>query len=90
LLRANGYEVKSPLPFSFSLCLRASVVSSSFGDERVFEYSDSLMLDLAFVRDHLSLVGEKLRQRGMNPDAILKDFHAIDLERRAAITKPRR
>src|SRR5271157_2897264 len=45
------------------------------------------MLDLAFVRDHLPLVEEKLRQRGMNPDAILKDFHAIDLERRAAITE---
>src|SRR5271170_2318001 len=45
------------------------------------------MLDLAFVRDHLPLVEEKLRQRGMNPDAVLTDFHAIDLDRRAAITK---
>ena len=45
------------------------------------------MLDLAFVRDHLPLVEEKLRQRGMNPDAVLKDFHAIDLDRRAAITE---
>ena len=45
------------------------------------------MLDLAFVRDHLLFVEEKLRQRGMNPDAILKDFHAIDLERRGAITE---
>jgi seryl-tRNA synthetase len=45
------------------------------------------MLDLGFVRDHLPLVEEKLRQRGMVPAAILKDFHAIDLERRAAITK---
>jgi seryl-tRNA synthetase len=45
------------------------------------------MLDLGFVRDHLALVEEKLRQRGMNPEAILKDFHAIDLERRAAITQ---
>ena len=45
------------------------------------------MLDLAFVRDHLPLVEEKLRQRGMNPDAVLEDFHAIDLERRAAITE---
>ncbi len=45
------------------------------------------MLDLAFVRDHLPLVEEKLRQRGGNPDVILKDFHAIDIERRAAITK---
>jgi seryl-tRNA synthetase len=45
------------------------------------------MLDLAFVRDHLPLVEEKLRQRRMDPDVILKDFHAIDKERRAAITE---
>ncbi len=45
------------------------------------------MLDLAFVRDHLDLVEKKLRDRGMNPEAILSDFHAIDTERRAAITK---
>jgi seryl-tRNA synthetase len=45
------------------------------------------MLDLGFVRDHLSLVEERLRQRGMNPADVLEDFHAIDVERRAAITK---
>jgi seryl-tRNA synthetase len=45
------------------------------------------MLDLGFVRDHLPLVEEKLRQRGMDPDGVLEDFHAIDVERRAAITK---
>ncbi|HEY1732306.1 MAG TPA: serine--tRNA ligase [Terriglobales bacterium] len=44
------------------------------------------MLDLAFVRDHLLLVEEKLRQRGMNPETVLGDFHAIDQERRSAIT----
>lgn len=43
------------------------------------------MLDLAFVRDHLPLVEEKLRQRGMDPSAVLGDFHALDGERRAAI-----
>src|SRR5208337_3804096 len=43
------------------------------------------MLDLAFVRDHLPLVEEKLRQRGMDP-AILRDFMEIDSERRTAIT----
>jgi seryl-tRNA synthetase len=43
------------------------------------------MLDLAFVRDNLALVEEKLRQRGQNPDELLKDFHAIDRKRRAAI-----
>jgi seryl-tRNA synthetase len=45
------------------------------------------MLDLAFVRDHLPLVEEKLRLRGMNPDIVLQDFLAIDQERRAAITE---
>jgi seryl-tRNA synthetase len=45
------------------------------------------MLDLAFVRDHQELVKRKIRQRGMNPDAILGDFYTIDLDRRSAITK---
>src|ERR1700726_3657014 len=44
------------------------------------------MLDLNFVRDNLALVEEKLRQRGMNPAELLKDFRAIDAERRQAIT----
>jgi seryl-tRNA synthetase len=44
------------------------------------------MLDLNFVRDHLPLVEEKLRQRGMNPAEVLKDFVAIDTERRQVIT----
>jgi seryl-tRNA synthetase len=45
------------------------------------------MLDLNFVRDNLALVEEKLRQRGMNPTAALKDFQSIDAERRQAITQ---
>jgi seryl-tRNA synthetase len=45
------------------------------------------MLDLNFVRDNLALVEEKLRQRGMNPTDLLKDFRAIDAERRQAITQ---
>src|SRR5208337_2182824 len=44
------------------------------------------MLDLNFVRDNLALVEEKLRQRGMNPAEVLKDFRTIDGERRQAIT----
>src|SRR3974377_1923754 len=47
----------------------------------------SLMLDLAFVRNNLPLVEEKLRQRGMDPAVVLKDFHAIDAQRRTAITE---
>ncbi len=45
------------------------------------------MLDLNFVRDNLALVEEKLRQRGMNAAEVLKDFGAIDTERRQAITQ---
>jgi seryl-tRNA synthetase len=44
------------------------------------------MLDLNFVRDNLPLVEEKLRQRGMNPAEVLKDFAEVDMQRRQAIT----
>src|SRR3982075_832620 len=45
------------------------------------------MLDLNFVRDNLPLVEEKLRQRGLDPFAVLKDFRDVDTERRHAITE---
>ena len=45
------------------------------------------MLDLNFVRDNLPLVEEKLRQRGMDPADVLKDFGAIDTQRRQTITE---
>jgi seryl-tRNA synthetase len=45
------------------------------------------MLDLNFVRDNLPLVEEKLRQRGMDPAAVLKDFREVDTQRRQAITE---
>jgi len=45
------------------------------------------MLDLNFVRDHLPLVEEKLRLRGMDPAEVLKDFRAIDSDRRLSITE---
>jgi seryl-tRNA synthetase len=44
------------------------------------------MLDLNFVRDHLPLVEEKLRLRGLNPAEVLKDFGQVDAQRRQAIT----
>jgi len=44
------------------------------------------MLDLNFVRDNLSLVEEKIRQRGMNPSHVLKDFGQVDTQRRQAIS----
>jgi len=48
------------------------------------------MLDLNFVRENLALVEEKLSQRGMNAAEVLKDFRAIDAERRQAITQTER
>src|ERR1700726_129378 len=45
------------------------------------------MLDLNFVRDNLPRVEEMLRQRGADPTAVLKDFHAVDTQRRHAITE---
>jgi seryl-tRNA synthetase len=45
------------------------------------------MLDLAFVRDNLALLEEKLRQRGMNPQEVLGDFRELDRQRRAVITE---
>jgi seryl-tRNA synthetase len=44
------------------------------------------MLDLNFVRDHVPLVEEKLRQRGIQPAEVLKDFAQVDAQRRQAIT----
>ena len=45
------------------------------------------MLDLSFVRENLPLVEEKLRQRGLDPAAVLKDFREVDTQRRHAITE---
>jgi len=44
------------------------------------------MLDLNFVRNNLPLVEQKLRERGLDPGEVLKDFHEIDQQRRQAIT----
>jgi seryl-tRNA synthetase len=45
------------------------------------------MLDLGFVRDHLPLIEEKLRQRGMDPAEVLAGFRELDAERRRAIVE---
>jgi len=45
------------------------------------------MLDLNFVRENLPVVEEKLRQRGMDPAAVLQDFRELDTQRRQAITE---
>jgi seryl-tRNA synthetase len=44
------------------------------------------MLDLNFVRNNLPVVEQKLRQRGMDPSVVLKDFRDVDAQRREAIT----
>jgi seryl-tRNA synthetase len=45
------------------------------------------MLDLNFVLENLPVVEEKLRQRGRDPSAVLKDFRELDTKRRQAITE---
>ena len=45
------------------------------------------MLDLNFVRENLPLVEERLRQRGMDPALVLKDFREVDSQRRQGITE---
>jgi seryl-tRNA synthetase len=48
-------------------------------------YISFSMLDLNFVREHLDLVEEKLRQRGADPKELLGNFREIDQDRRKAI-----
>jgi len=45
------------------------------------------MLELSFVRDNLPRVEEMLRQRGVDPAAVLRDFREVDTQRRQAITE---
>jgi seryl-tRNA synthetase len=49
-------------------------------------YSNSLMLDLGYVREHLDAVETALRNRGMDA-AVLSGFREIDAARRQAITR---
>ena len=45
------------------------------------------MHDLNFLRGNLSLVEDRLRARGLDPAAVLGDFHRLDADRRARITE---
>ncbi len=45
------------------------------------------MLDLNFVREHLPLIEQKLRDRGMDPAETLRNFAEIDARRREHITR---
>src|SRR6266511_351773 len=47
-----------------------------------FLISSLLMLDLAFVREHLSVVEEKLRNRGADPEQVLGGFRETEQRRR--------
>ena len=44
------------------------------------------MLDLNFVRDNLPKIEDMLRNRGIDPEAVLRDFRTVDAQRRQAIT----
>ncbi|MGZ4834106.1 MAG: serine--tRNA ligase [Terriglobales bacterium] len=48
------------------------------------------MLDLNFVRGNLPLIERKLRDRGMKPEEVLRDFSAVDARRRDVITRMER
>jgi seryl-tRNA synthetase len=43
------------------------------------------MLDLGYVRDNIPKIEVMLRNRGMDPDVLLKDFRTVDAQRRQAI-----
>src|SRR6202034_787451 len=45
------------------------------------------MLDLGFVRSNLEFVEKKLRDRGQDPAALLRDFRELDQHRRKRITE---
>ena len=45
------------------------------------------MLDLNFVRENLGKVEEMLRNRGMDPASVLRNFRELDTERRKAINE---
>ena len=70
--------------------LNRVLVQASAGACNAQRFSDTVfisMLDLNFVRENLPLVEERLRQRGMDPAAVLKDFRDVDTRRRQAITE---
>ena len=43
------------------------------------------MHELSFVRDNLALLEQKLRDRGIDPDGVLREIRQLDADRRAAI-----
>jgi len=66
-----------------ALGMRSGVRSLLLALHKPFLVSFVLMLDLAFVREHLSVVEEKLRSRGANSEQVLGNFRQIDTRRRS-------
>ena len=54
-------------------------------NSQCFPLHYSSMLDLSFVRDNLPRIEQMLRNRGMHPDVVLKDFREVEAQRRQAI-----
>jgi seryl-tRNA synthetase len=71
---------------SGSLKSKATLEPFRYTLDHFFDTLVTSMLDLSFVRDNLPLVEEKLRQRGLDPAEVLKDFGQVDAQRRQAIT----
>src|SRR4051812_18628894 len=74
---ARVQPARSPLP--------ARVWGSRIAARGGCIYISASMLDLGYLRDHLELVEEKLRQRGMDPSAVLGRFRELDDARRKHI-----
>src|SRR5271168_4938532 len=80
--RGSAKLAKKPGESKYDTTARSTHVHS----RPLFRYIICSMLDLNFVRDNLPLVEEKLRQRGLNPAEVLKDFGQVDAQRRQAIS----
>jgi seryl-tRNA synthetase len=74
------------MPASKESCRGVVEACGSRAKHWCFHYISSSMLDLSFVRDNLPAIEEMLRRRGMDPEAVLKDFRTVDGQRRQAIT----
>ena len=87
ILRADFRQIFRSSILVLKLLCGSLVTNPNFKTAPLSDTVVTSMLDLNFVRDHLELVEEKLRQRGANPDDLLRNFREIDTRRRAAITE---
>jgi len=70
-------------PVQFAICVGPEPRAPALALAAIFLISFVLMLDLAFVREHLPLVEEKLRSRGADPAQLLGGYRELDARRRA-------